>query len=246
MISDNASTYLAAADELKELFSSKSLLEALSRKGVTWKFIPKCVPWYGGFWECLIGLTKASIKKVLGRSYVSLLDLQAIVVEIEAILNNQPLTYVSPDLCNLEPLTLAHLLYGRRIVSLPHLLVDKDNIRDPDYGFDCKVKKRARTLSFLLNQFWKRWKTEYLTSLNESNRLTGNNNQVVKKEEVVLVHDDGPRANWRLAVVIDVVTGHDRLIRSVHIHTNTGRTNHPISRLYPLEISCETGLEQGC
>ena len=35
MISDNASTYLATADKLKELFSSKLLSEALSRKGVT-------------------------------------------------------------------------------------------------------------------------------------------------------------------------------------------------------------------
>ena len=76
MISNNASTYLAAADELEELFSSESLLVALSRKGVTWRFIPKRAPWFGGFWERLIGLTKASIKKVLGRSYVSLLNLQ--------------------------------------------------------------------------------------------------------------------------------------------------------------------------
>ena len=104
MILDNASTYLAAADELEELFSSKSLLDALSRKGVTWRFIPKRAPWFGGFWERLIGLTKASIKKVLGRSYVSLLDLQTIVVEVEAILNDRPLTYVSSDLCDPEPL----------------------------------------------------------------------------------------------------------------------------------------------
>ena len=76
MISNNASTYLAAADELEELFSSESLLVALSRKGVTWRFIPKRAPWFGGFWERLIGLTKAFIKKVLGRSYVSLLNLQ--------------------------------------------------------------------------------------------------------------------------------------------------------------------------
>ena len=68
MILDNASTYLAAADELKELFSSKSLLDNLSRKGVTWKFIPKRALWYGGLWECIIGLTKVSIKKVLERS----------------------------------------------------------------------------------------------------------------------------------------------------------------------------------
>ena len=51
MLSDNASTYLAATDELNKLFSCKILLDALSRKGVIWKFIPKCAPWYGGFWE---------------------------------------------------------------------------------------------------------------------------------------------------------------------------------------------------
>jgi len=38
------------------------------------------------------------------------------------------------------------------MVSLLHLLVDEDNIWDPDYGFDCEVKKRARTLSFLLQE----------------------------------------------------------------------------------------------
>ena len=50
MISDNASTYLSAAEELKGLFLSLSLKEAFSRRGVDWQFIPKRVPWYGGFW----------------------------------------------------------------------------------------------------------------------------------------------------------------------------------------------------
>ena len=195
----------------------------------------------GGFWEHFIGLTEASIKKVLGRFYISLLDLQTIVVEVEAILKDRPLTYASPDPCNPEPLTPAHLLYGRKIVSLPHRLVDEDSIHDPDYGFVCKVKKRARMMSFLLNQFRKRWKTEYLTSLRESHRSTGNNKQVVKKFEVVFGHDDSPRANWRLAVI---VTGNDGLIRSAKIRTSTGRTNCPISRLYPLEVSCEEDSEQ--
>ena len=135
------------------------------------------------------------------------------------------------------------MAYGRKVVSLPHQLVDEDSIHDPDYGFDCKVKKRARTMSFLLNQFWKRWKTEHLTSLRESHRSTKNNKQAVKKGEVVLVHDDGPRANWRLAVIEDVVTCNDRLTKSAKIRTSTGRTNHPISRLYPLEVSCEEDLE---
>ena len=41
MISDNASTYLASAETLNELFQSPSLKEQFSRQGVEWKFIPK-------------------------------------------------------------------------------------------------------------------------------------------------------------------------------------------------------------
>ena len=62
-MSDNATTYLAAAEELKKLFESPESKEILHRQNVGWQFIPKRAPWFGGFWERLIGLTKASLKK---------------------------------------------------------------------------------------------------------------------------------------------------------------------------------------
>ena len=98
MISDNATTFQAAAEELKTLSSSEEVRAVLNREGVTWRFIPKKAPWFGGFWERLIGLTKSAIKKVLGRTHISLQVLQTIVVEVEALLNDRPLTYVSYDL----------------------------------------------------------------------------------------------------------------------------------------------------
>jgi len=61
-MSDNALTYLAAADELHELLESTSLLE---HHGATWLFIPKRAPWYSGFWERLVGITKQALKKTL-------------------------------------------------------------------------------------------------------------------------------------------------------------------------------------
>ena len=79
MISDNASTYLSAAEELKRLFLLPSLKEAFGRRGVDWQFIPKRAPWYGGFWEHLIGLTKNALKKVLGRAYIDLVTLLTII-----------------------------------------------------------------------------------------------------------------------------------------------------------------------
>ena len=48
VLSDNASTYLSTAEELKTLFESEDLRESLNRRGVTWRFISKQAPWYGG------------------------------------------------------------------------------------------------------------------------------------------------------------------------------------------------------
>ena len=110
MISDNASTFMAAADELKRLFQSATLHEHLTTYGVEWKFIPCRAPWYGGYWERLVGLTKQALKKTLGRAHVTLPSLQTLVVEIEAHLNNRPLTYVCSDFNDPQPLTPSHLL----------------------------------------------------------------------------------------------------------------------------------------
>jgi len=46
MISDNASTYLAAVDEIKELVESVDLKEGLEHQHVSWSFIPKRASWY--------------------------------------------------------------------------------------------------------------------------------------------------------------------------------------------------------
>ena len=132
LLSDNASTYVSAAKELEQLFSSDKLEESLSTRGVQWKFIPKRAPWYGGFWECLIGMTKNVLKKVLERSFITFEALQMLAVEIEGTLNDRPLTYLSADISDPNPLTPSHLLYGRRIMSLPYTTVKDSEISDPN------------------------------------------------------------------------------------------------------------------
>ena len=82
IMSDNASTYMSASKELEKLFQSPTLKAILIKKGTTWRFIPKRAPWYGGFWERLIGMVKISLKKVLGRAFITLTTLQTIVTEV--------------------------------------------------------------------------------------------------------------------------------------------------------------------
>ena len=167
MISDNGSTYSSAAEELYSLMQLPEDKEELGKRGVSWRFIPKRAPWYGGFGEHLIVLTKTAIKKVLERRHVPLSTLETIIVEIEAILNDRPLTFVPSDLRGPEPLIPAHLLRGRRITCLSHQQIDNDELMDPNYGAAVQLRKRARVQAAVISDFRKRWCHEYLTSLRE-------------------------------------------------------------------------------
>ncbi|KAH3724268.1 hypothetical protein DPMN_050084 [Dreissena polymorpha] len=54
----------------------------------------------------------------------------------------------------------------------------------------------ARRRELLIQQFYRRWKTEYLTSLREHHRMSGSKTQTINTGDVVQIHDDGPRCRW--------------------------------------------------
>ncbi|XP_053402251.1 uncharacterized protein LOC128557826 [Mercenaria mercenaria] len=220
IMSDNALTYISTAKLLKT--------EILGTYGITWKFIPQHAPWYGGWWERLIAVTKTSIKKVLGKV------LQTIVTEVECIVNDRPLTHISIDPTDEEPLTPSHLLYGRRITS-PVYPDDQEATAD-DISHS-SADKLYRFKSATIEHFWSRWKHEYLTSLRQFHKMSGNHGDTVTVGDVVQIHDNNlPRNRWSLGVIEDVVTGRDGLIRAARIRSRRGVTMRPIAKLYPLEL----------
>ncbi len=105
---------------------------------------------------------------------------------------------------------------SRRITSLPHKNVDNEDIDDPDYGNLTEMTRRARRQALLLQHFRNHWITEYLTSLREFHKTTRNNKQTINIGDIVLVHDDIPRVNWKLAVIENLID---------IICTSTGKTN---------------------
>lgn len=62
--------------------------------------------------------------------------------------------------------------------------------------------------------------------------------------DIVLIHDNTPRIQWRLAVIEEVNEGDDGLIHSANVRTSTERTNHPITKLYSLEVTATAKAEQ--
>ena len=235
LISDNAATFEAASRDIQKLTKSDSVREKLNTTGTTWKFITKRAPWFGDFYERMIGLTKQCLRKVLGSNLIDLDTLQTVVTEIEATLNDRPLTYVSSDLMDPEPLTPSHLLCGRRITRLPYPSSDNSEHCEPLTNFS----KRVQVQSDILRHFQQRWKTEYLNSLREHHRTIGKNEQLIKVGDVVQVHDERSRNNWKLAVIEELVKGEDGLIRTAILRTNNGITNRPVAKLYPIEVNCD-------
>ncbi|XP_052233274.1 uncharacterized protein LOC127846138 [Dreissena polymorpha] len=192
MISDNGTTFVGAANQIKNLFASEKIHTELSRRGTEWRFSIKRAPWYGGWWERLIGGTKTFIKKVLGRSYVDFHTLSTVITEIEAVKNDRPLTYISTAQSYLQPLTPSHLVSGRRITVLPDSCdvdLDPQNIITRE-----NISKRARMKQKLIDDFRCKWGREYLKALRENQRISGRNEQTIKVGDIVMVHDEGPRS----------------------------------------------------
>lgn len=75
-----------------------------------------------------------SIKKVLRHALISLRKLQTLVKEVQAVVNDRPITFVYHDVNDPEPLTPLKLMYGFNVAALSHPDVDPDELEDEDFN----------------------------------------------------------------------------------------------------------------
>lgn len=242
IISDNGSTFLAASTEVQRVCNGAR--DFMVSKNVEWSFIPKRAPWFGGFYERLVGVTKTVLKKVLAHSLLTLDELSTLVTEVESVVNDRPLTYVPSTLDEPEPLTPSMLLSGKRNHNLPHQSIDIEEIKDPDHGASC-LQKRQLYLDSLFKQLWVRWRQEYLPALRETHsnntrNRSGETANTIQLGDIVLIHEDNhKRVHWPMGMVTSLRKGNDGLVRSAEVRMKDGTTNRPIAKLYPLEVSAD-------
>ena len=74
----------------------------------------------------MVRTTKNMLRKMIGRAMLTIFELDTIVKEISAAINDRPITFVSDGLDEPSPLTPNHLIYGRRLKSNP----EKTTIED--------------------------------------------------------------------------------------------------------------------
>ena len=191
ILSDNGKTFKATTKVVRSIVDQQDVKRYLSQMGVKWCFNLEKAPWWGGIFERMMKSVKRYLRKMIGQAKLTYDELSTAVIEVEAIINSHPLTYVSSNDLE-EPLTPSHLLVGRRISSLPYNLSCQRDNNDDDFKVDSdRLNKRAKHLANVINQFWKRWRREYLLELREShqNNQGRSEGSPIAVDDMVLVHE---------------------------------------------------------
>ena len=196
ILSDNAQTFKSAAKWLRKLKNSEEAKNFLESKGIKWQFNVARAPWWGGFFERLIGLIKSCLMRVLGRAKISFKEFKESLLDVEATLNNRPLAYLDEEF-GPEALTPNHLIHERRIPMMAYEQLESESEVD--------ATRRWKQLQKQLQHFWKRWNREYISSLREHHRLNSETpKKLLKSRAIVLIQQEGvSRAGGSWDVLID-------------------------------------------
>ena len=232
MFSRRGRASIILSDNFKT-FKAKEIADFASRIGVNWRYNLEATPWWGGFFERLVGTTKRTLKKMLGKQSLTYEELETSLARVEAAINSRPLTYVSEDI--FEPLTPLHLIFGKRLNN-EHTSLVPDNIKPGE------LRGRTKYIHGVVTECWERWGAEYLTSLRE--RGVGSSRNAIEPMvgDVVLVEQNlKARVHWPMARVTELIRGKDGIVRGARIKLRGGTIlNRPVQKLYPIEIQGES------
>lgn len=212
---DQGSNFVGARNEFRESLKQcdPKLLEVfLSEKQCEFIFNAPTASHAGGIWERQIRSIKNVLNALLAQCPGRLDDasLRTLFYEAMAVINSRPLTVDGINDPNaLEPLTPNHLIMMKSKVALgpPGLFVKED----------LYATKRWRRVQYLIEQFWSRWKKEYLMAI-ATRQKWHKPKRNLKTDDIVIIKDNNlPRNQWQLGRVIETVQDSDGLVRRVKL-----------------------------
>lgn len=187
-----------------------------------WHFIPPGAPHFGGLWEAAVRSIKYHLLRVLGENAVSAEDFRTLLVQVEGCLNSRPLTPITDDPTDLEPLTPAHFLTGGPLQALP----------DPDLAsIQLNRLNRWQLVQRKLQDFWRRWSTENLSQLQARNKNWKPAVDIAAGSLCVTVDSLQPPMKWKMGRIIQLHPGADGVTRVVTLKTATGTMKRAVTKI---------------
>lgn len=181
--SDQGTNFIGARREFLELMKQMDQ-ERVKELGCTFVMNPPASSHMGGVWERQIRTVRSVLTSILDQ-FAERLDsssLRTFMYEVMAIVNSRPLTseHIN-DPVGPEPLTPNHILTMKPTIIAPP---PGDFVRE-----DLYLQKRWKRVQFLANEFWTRWRKEYLLSLQQRCKWNKSRRNA-KINDIVLLQDD--------------------------------------------------------
>ena len=231
--SDNGTNFVGAERELRQ--ELKKLEDGrigarLGERRIKWLFNPPAASHMGGVWERQIRTVRRTLAGLTQEQILTHEMLETLLVMAEGLINNRPLTAVSTDPEDLEPLTPNHLLIHRPSAAPIGIFSDDDS----------HSRKKWRQVQYLADVFWRRWTREYLPLLRQRTRWQEPQRNVRTDDLVLVLERQLPRNEWPVGRVVEVRPGMDGLVRAARVRTKEGELLRPITKLCLLEEAAES------
>ncbi|XP_050055781.1 LOW QUALITY PROTEIN: uncharacterized protein LOC126549715 [Aphis gossypii] len=226
--SDCGTNFKGADQQLRHMMSDPAAQTTYSNSILCkWHFNPPAAPHFGGLWEAAVKSTKYHLKRVMGNQRLTFEEMATLTCRIEALLNSRPITPISTDPNDYRALTPGHFLIGHPMVEIPEL--------DVTHVLQNRLT-RWELLRQMYQSFWKRWSTEYLSSL-QRRKKWDENQPNLKIDDLVLVNmPNQPPIQWRLGRIQQIHPGVDGVVRVATVRTEHGTLTRPIVKLAILPV----------
>ena len=224
--SDQGTNLVGAKREMKKELKylterNLQLGEEMLKHNVQWILNPPNASNFGGAWDRMIRSVRKVLDFILHLQKLADETLQTLLCEVEYILNSRPLTPVSSDPKDLNPLTPNDILLSRNS-SIPAGLFKRDGLHS---------RKLWRQSQYFAEQFWIRWRRQYAPLLQERTSCQRPKQNLAVGDVVVLVDNSVPRGKWPFGLIQALRVSRDGLVRSATVLTNGKTMRRPVNKM---------------
>ncbi|XP_051239353.1 uncharacterized protein LOC127353832 [Dicentrarchus labrax] len=209
--SDRGTNFIGACKELNLNTEDPDLKTHLHDSNCTWVFNPPHSSHMGGVWERMIGIARRILDALLLKTSTSYLThevLTTLMAEVIAIMNSRPLVPVSSDPEAPAVLTPSMLLTQK-----------EETLSTPEGDFDANDLsiKHWRKVQGLADAFWKRWRQEYLVTLQPRKKWHTDKRNLQTGDVVLLKDSQARRTEWPTGLIVKTVPSQDDRVRKVEV-----------------------------
>lgn len=184
---------------------------------INWVFNPPHASHMGGAWERMIGVARRILDfLLLGVKNLTHDVLATLMAEVSSIVNARPLTPMSYDPECPCPLTPAMLLTIKTDQTVRSFQLDDFNKKDI-------YKKQWRCVQYLADQFWARWRVEYLPSLQVRSKWKQESKNLQEGDVVLLADKSTYRNEWPVGRIVKAHLSSDNRVRKVDVRVGSDK-----------------------